>query len=241
MMSGMKYVQQVGRDIFIHDGHFVELADFLDNCRDPVCVAVPKQFWVFDKRSKAMDMEELERHLRRKMKEGGAPVCNFKNIEHLKFNNLEVRTQDTGYYRHVDIKFYNPVTCGRSELELKVYYSTIGADYDLDADGSLLTHNSVFPMEYSFHPVSRLTSINIGPMRFAFGLSPNQYQVRYKGRVLNGKSYAMLFGAWGILLDDDLQFDSLVYLSRVSTDLLEVDKFGYSVNKYILKVMMLQK
>lgn len=76
---------------------------------------------------------------------------------------------------------------------------------------------------------------------FHYGIAPKTYQVKYKNRKLGGDCLAMLCGPWAVLLDDERKFDSLAVLSGASVHELVVDKFLYTVNPYIVKVMMITK
>lgn len=75
--------------------------------------------------------------------------------------------------------------------------------------------------------------------RFSYGLRHEQYGVVYKGRRLNGTSYAFLFGTWAVLLDDDLKYDSLVVLEGADSATLCVNAVIHTVNPYMVKVKTL--
>lgn len=81
----------------------------------------------------------------------------------------------------------------------------------------------------------------IGLNDFSIGLSNHQWRVSYHGKMLNGSCYALVCGPWGIILSDDLKFDSLVYLSAVGNGTLVVEKIMYTVNSYIVKIRTLIK
>lgn len=76
---------------------------------------------------------------------------------------------------------------------------------------------------------------------FNYGITPDQYLVYYKNKMLNGESYVLFCGPWCILLDDELKFDTIACLAGKSEDAIIVEKFLYSVNPYIVKVMTLMK
>ena len=75
--------------------------------------------------------------------------------------------------------------------------------------------------------------------RPCYGIHRKPWSVFYKGKELNGKSYAMLCGTWAILLGDDFSFDSIVTLDGVEDGKLSVDRVIYSINPYIVKIVML--
>lgn len=79
------------------------------------------------------------------------------------------------------------------------------------------------------------------PDEFYYGISERQYDILYKGHKLNGRSYAMLFGTWGILLSDDLKFDSFALFRGVSHEQLIVEQFVFTVNPYVVKAMTLYR
>lgn len=86
-----------------------------------------------------------------------------------------------------------------------------------------------------FRPITGLAKDN----RYSYGLTPNQFKVRYMDEELNGTSLAIVFGHWAILLEDDLTFDTLVLLKGAKSDELNVERFVYTTNVYILKIMLL--
>lgn len=75
----------------------------------------------------------------------------------------------------------------------------------------------------------------------SFGMPSTKFKVIYKGHELEGTTYAMLVDSWAVLLDDDLSFDAIAALNGAKSGFLDVEKFFYTTNKYILKVMMLLK
>lgn len=84
---------------------------------------------------------------------------------------------------------------------------------------------------------------------FPFGILPNQYQVHYKGHQMGGSCYALLLGPAAVLMDDDLQFDSLVFLNGVKGPIkgksetydIDVGRFMYTANRYVVKFITLAK
>lgn len=73
-----------------------------------------------------------------------------------------------------------------------------------------------------------------------YGIRSIPWAVNYKCKLLSGESLAILLGAWGILLTDDLKFDSMFLLKGV-TDRLIVNSFVYTVNPYVTKVIYLNR
>lgn len=75
--------------------------------------------------------------------------------------------------------------------------------------------------------------------RCSSGISHEKYSITYRHNVLDLRCYAFLCGTWGILLTDDLQFDSLVAINRSSLGYLCIDKVMYSVNPLLVKASVL--
>lgn len=75
--------------------------------------------------------------------------------------------------------------------------------------------------------------------RFSFGITSRQCGVVYKGQNLNRKFLVMLCGTYAVLLTEDMKFDSLAVLDQTLQNMIFVDKFLYSVNTYIVKLMTL--
>ena len=74
---------------------------------------------------------------------------------------------------------------------------------------------------------------------FSYGVVDIEYSVIYKGRLLGGKTLAMICGPWAVLLDDEFRFDSLVTLTALKSYEMTVDRFVYTVNPYITKMIVL--
>lgn len=77
--------------------------------------------------------------------------------------------------------------------------------------------------------------------KFYYGVSRQQYEICYKDKMLSGKCYALLCGAFAVLLDDDMSFDSLAILKGADVEKLTVERFVYSRNSYVVKMMTLLK
>lgn len=105
--------------------------------------------------------------------------------------------------------------------------------------------DSQFSIRIHFEHIAGLGSMRdsggLARDKFCFGIKHTPYSVIYHGRKLEGSCYAFLCGTWAILLDDDLSFDSLVTLRDNAQSSLVVDKFLYTQNSYILKVLMLRR
>ena len=121
--------------------------------------------------------------------------------------------------------------------------SVIGINYHIsvnEKERSEFTQTDPYYMrECEFRYVSYLGHKEVGGQRLSFGLSNQPYSVVFKGKILDGHSYAWLCGTWGILLGDDFTFDSLILLKGVESHALFVDKVIHTVNPYVVKVMML--
>lgn len=89
----------------------------------------------------------------------------------------------------------------------------------------------------NFKPVSGLESTRFV---YSYGMTPTQLKIVYGDKEV-GRSYAWIFGHWAILFDDDLKFDSLAALIGTDSDTLYIDKFFYTTNMYVMKLMLLSK
>ena len=111
----------------------------------------------------------------------------------------------------------------------KTAFSGIGTHYEYVDDLAM--------MRDSEHTVPEYLSV---------GISPKQYQVIYRQRGLQGKTYALLLGSYAILLGDDMSYDSLVTLVGVSETLqheplLMVNRILHTDNPYVFKAQFLMK
>lgn len=121
------------------------------------------------------------------------------------------------------------------------YSSLCGASYLLTVgDDQRLGHSTVIE-QHAFDIMPNLGYEDLGGAgsdRIYFGISDVPLKVHYRGKHI-GESYAMMCGTCAILLGDDMTFDTLAYLSRASRDTIVIDKFAYTTNTYVLKLMML--
>lgn len=189
----------------------------------------------------------------------------------LELNNLRVDFMEHGSFFFADITTRDEAADKRlvfnlmCSLDVDTSYTTFtashvaptrtrvdslrGIDYQLRTNGEEVKiwrheYNKYEQVECQFEtiPEHGKTDVStIGVNSFSMGLSNNQWRVRYHGKTLNGECYAFVGGPWGILLSDDLKFDSLVYLSAVGNGTLVVEKVLYTVNPYIVKIMTLIK
>lgn len=74
--------------------------------------------------------------------------------------------------------------------------------------------------------------------KYAHGMTHKQLRIMYKGREL-GRSRAWVFGIWAVLFDDKMNFDTIAILNGAKGDTLSVEKFIYSVNKYVVKTIVM--
>lgn len=71
---------------------------------------------------------------------------------------------------------------------------------------------------------------------FSLGVAPEKFELRYRDKSLDYKSYALICGPWAILLDDVFNFDSIVALSYVDSTSLTIDGIIYSNNRYLISI-----
>lgn len=115
-------------------------------------------------------------------------------------------------------------------------------DYVYQVLGKTDAHKQQFSQTFA-----RIT--NLGYVRFnkafvndfSFGIPSVKFDVKYKGKRLTGMWHVLLYGPMAILLDDNMKFDSLAIMSAVKDGLVTVEKFLYTVNPYITKIMVLMR
>lgn len=117
--------------------------------------------------------------------------------------------------------------------------------YEFTKDGNTQEiHSRLENNQSLFVPIQGLPKVDIRyhtEDTFSYGILPTQYTVMYRHKQLGGSCYALLCGPWGILLDDDFSFDSLVLLNGASQSILIVDRFLYTTNTYVIKFVTLQR
>ena len=181
---------------------------------------------------------------------------DFEYSDCIRLNRLVVRVSDNKRVAHIE--FYDKVqgrwvkyTCvnrpyigpisGRGHHKPQ----TVGVEYTLTVNGESKHYDCHFDNSNWMWPNFRIInsfaihrSEGMGSI-FMYGVSDRQWEICYRGKKLNGSSYIVLCGTWGILLDDDLSFDSLVYLNGAAQDMLDVQEFAYTVNPYVMKARVL--
>lgn len=165
----------------------------------------------------------------------------------------------TQEYKHANIRFFDKIKGLPVKLELdanpdtvltakngRKYREILGIGYQIKNDGVAQQYYCGFDKtkKDAFRFIGGLgkhEGASIAGRRFSYGLTPVPYTVKYMGRELGGNSFAMMCGPWAILLDDDYSFDALVFLKSAKAWDLEVERFVYTTNTYIIKVMTLWK
>lgn len=181
--------------------------------------------------------------------------CLMNKTEAFWLNNVEV-VLSYGW-RKADIRFPDPKTGKKHRMDVFCLVRAIrqghtrpsGVDYTIRLDDTLQKIETPFDDSHradsKFSPVVELDNVGIAKLsmfeELYFGVSPNQFEIIYRGKKLSGTSYALLMGTYAILLSDKLEFDSLVLLSAVETGKLTVDNIVYSVNPYLVKIKTLMK
>lgn len=156
-------------------------------------------------------------------------------------------------YKHSIFKFYDKVRKEDVAIELRCtqlykWQDIIGIKYNQIFIGDTVkSYETLFSDERgvgAFYHIDGLT-MDSGQARgidkrYPHGLTPKQFHVKYQGRMLNGTSYVLFCGPYGVLLDDDLSFDSFALFDGANNDYVTVDRFVYTVNPYVMKLMMLR-
>lgn len=76
---------------------------------------------------------------------------------------------------------------------------------------------------------------------FSYGMLNNDFKVEYLGRELEGSCYVFMFGLWAIILQDNLSFDALVLIKGCDRNKIIIDRFIFTSNVYLIKVISLWK
>lgn len=116
--------------------------------------------------------------------------------------------------------------------------------YSATLDGRKVTDRIDIESEDKFQSIPgllRQPATELGKNCISWGIRPKQYRVFCNGHELSGTCYALLCGVWAVLLDDELKFDGLALLNGANRDELHIAKILYSLNSYLVKVMMLTK
>lgn len=212
---------------------FVQFGSHVEPCK----VSVPFYLWSYNPKEGPKVVDE-------------GRECRKTTV--VKLNGFSVKLSK-GYHGG-EISFLkrgeSPITVAASPVIMSTtrsggshYTDTKAVDYHIRVKGKTVTHHTridpqafEFVNEYGHYDIRGKCVDN-----FNYGVAPFQYLIMYKNKVLNGESYALFCGPWGILLDDDLSFDSLILMEGKSADVIAIEKFVYTVNPYITKVMMLMK
>lgn len=218
-------------------------------------VAVPAPLWHF---------KEEERHVAYKLfRDGILPkraAIYYSKVDEVQLHGLRVVFHDA--YKDATIEFMSngkqvrlqvksEPHLGRFKIANTNARGTTYAFNEFHHNGNVVDTKIMFK-ERSwgwpfFRPVTgcgtwgKASSGLIGDNLFIFVLSNYDYDVSYRGTLLNGKSYALLCGPWAILLSDNLEFDSLVYLNGARGYALDVEHIMYTVNPYMVKMKTLVK
>lgn len=208
---------------------------------------VPWYFW-----RQWCDQEEHVNAVYKKHKNGRYSVKQHNNT--VRCNNLSIQFEQG--YRLAFIKFFNKSKGVWMNIEMCVTPTLIGMinrmghpvrdlfgmKYRVAIDGTVKEYDTEFYKRVDvlndFCSVYHLGSYTECSRLFNYGILHDKYDASYNGKMFFGWRYALLSGPWGILLSDSFEFDSLVILKSCRNNTLEIDKFVYTVNPQVLKVMM---
>lgn len=183
----------------------------------------------------------------------------FRKTSYIVLNHLEVEFRDE--FKDARMRFYDSLVGEEAYIQLnalqdrvvaqnpggKKLIQCLGIQYAIDNNGQATTFGTKFVSQHQdvrdFCYINGLAKYENWDQvkKFCYGVLPRPYKVVYKGHELGGTSLALLCGPWGILLGDDLTFDSLVCLKGVRQGVLTVDRFAYTVNPYVCKATIIYK
>lgn len=123
-------------------------------------------------------------------------------------------------------------------------------EHKIDINGVVKQYNRDLDLTYEENDITMFSPIqgvcysrlqNSGMSRFPYGLRKKQYRIMYREKWIEGTCYAVLCGTYAVLLNDDLSFHSLGLLCGCTSDALNIDRFIYTTNTFISKLMTLVK
>lgn len=217
---------------------------YIDNKKSNCEIIVPWYFW---RHGAAVTMKELP-----------DKVFLLKRST-LDFHDLQIKFLPN--YRDVKVRFKDTVTQQQRLIEVSVNieeevrfrngnrreYELKGFEYTMkshDFEKQWRQDVDVRDHYRDFSKVMMLGMHSEGHPNGAdlnYGVDGRQFTVSCNGRTLSGTTYVMLCGSWAILLSDDFKFDALVTIKSLKSYVLDVDKFIYSNNPYITKMMFLMR
>lgn len=169
-----------------------------------------------------------------------APVLHLNNL-HLQVNMSDcIGMQFTA--NGVSKAFLLSFRCNCWRTQIAGLRTLNSVEYRLSDDGNVQQHMSVVPEWHGqqLHKSASDKFESFVNFTMQYMVSDEKFKIAYKGRNLELTSYVIIFGPWAILLSDSLEFDSLVHLSSVTHNLtLDIEKVAYSVNPYIVKMVVL--
>lgn len=117
---------------------------------------------------------------------------------------------------------------------------TIAANYNRIEGLDKLWDNTQNPFAQVPYTMGARNGIWTDTSMFSYGLMQKQIKVYYRNKLL-GKSLVYMFGAWAVILDDDLRFDALAVIDGCEAEEISIKRFLYTVNPYIVKKMVMLK
>lgn len=147
----------------------------------------------------------------------------------------------------------NPLT-----LEVKINDCDLdnivtGADikvvsYLVHMDGEMHTYFSRFvPLHPGAKPFNRIRGLGarntLAAKNFicSLGLAKDKYTMLFRGKKLSRQSYIFLLGTYGLVLDDDFNYDSLVFLRSANSGVVDIDRIVHTVSTYMTKIIVLHQ
>lgn len=206
-----------------------------DQMQTPSICYVPTELWPYRNQSVAKRLANM-----------------FKAVEYvstrvLDFSDFQVRASNEAaeIYVHNEKHYFRLHWVHSYDISYGFDNVSVldGVRYSYTKDGSLEKHFTNF--EGRLEPVRDLVVPkkykDLTNVAVQIGISSTKFGLMYKGKKLNRTSYAFLYGTWAVLVNDKFEFDSLVFLNRVADGTLCIDKVVYSVNPYMVKIMLMIK
>lgn len=221
--------------------------------RPPYTTKIPNYFWSDDIKEKVSIGFEMKNGNLVDTYSINSKVNQFelRGIRVTLHDNLNTTITFYDNRKKTRHEIYIKENCMFSQMSLrggKTGKLLMGVDYVMTFDSQQsATFRTMFSDREAIKPIGYLAQHTLEEMpknntlTFSYGLTCKPYNIVYNNRKLEGNCYAFIYGSWAILLQDNLSFDALVLLKGCNSETLTVDRFIYTTNVYLTKIVVLTK
>lgn len=209
---------------------------------------IPWYFWNSDKETKlAVGFEMKDGNLVNVYSESMlTDIVNLHGMM-LRFvdkDNVSIRFYDMRKQRKHDIvitgtPIFTQTAKGGSLLDEYRYlisFDGISKDFTVDTRDKSAFKGVGYLANKSIDSTTKVNTVWLN-----YGLVMRPFKIEYLNRELEGSCYVFIYGLWAIILQDSLSFDALVLLKGINKDKIVIDKFIYTSNVYLIKILTLWK